>query len=135
MLTVILAVFAIAVRVTATSLREELEDRLAILAETSSGELDLEGEELAVDGEDLLLNSHQAVQWFDTQGHLIEQRGNDPLTLPFAPDQTFQTQILPYPAQGITLPVTEEEKNEELISYLRASESRAGIYETLRQLD
>lgn len=89
-ITVILGVVALAVRITfANSLRGELADRLAILAETLSGELDLEGGELAVGGEDLLLNSNQAVQWFDTQGHLIGQRGNDPLTLSFEPDQKF----------------------------------------------
>lgn len=134
-LTVILVVFAIAVRITANSLRKELADRLAILAEAASGELDLEDEQLAVDGADLLLDSNQAVQWFDTQGHLIDQRGKDPLTLPLNPKQTFQNQTLPYSAQGVTLPVREEEKNDELIGYVRASESHAEISGTLRRLD
>lgn len=135
-LTVILGVFAIAVRVTfAHSLREELADRLAVLAEASSAELDLEGEQLAADGADILLDSNQAVQWFDIQGHLIDQKGNETLALPLNPRQRFQTQTLPYPAQGITLPVREEERNDELIGYVRASESLEGIYGTLRRLD
>jgi two-component system, OmpR family, manganese sensing sensor histidine kinase len=135
-LTVVLAVFAIAVRLTfAHSLREELADRLAVLAKTASGSLDIEGEELAVDQQGLLLNPNQAVQWFDLQGNMIAQQGNDPLTLPFDPQQKFLTQILPYPAQGITLPVREEEKNDALIGYVRASESFEGIHETLRRLD
>lgn len=135
-LTVILAVFAIAVRLTfAHSLRQELADRLAILAKAASGELDLEGEELAVDPQNLLLNPNQAIQWFDTKGHLIDEKGNHPLTLPFDPKQKFLTQTLPYPAQGITLPVQEEERNDRLIGYVRASESFEGINETLRQLD
>ncbi|MGH2412581.1 MAG: sensor histidine kinase, partial [Microcystaceae cyanobacterium] len=115
-LTVILGVFAIAVRIPfAHSLREELAERLAILAQTESGELDLEGEQLAVDGKDVLLNANQAVQWFDTQGHLLAHKGNDSLTLPLNPNQTFQTQTLPYPAQGVTLPIRAEESNGELI--------------------
>lgn len=133
-LTITLGVFAITVQITfANSLREELAERLAILAEAASGELDLE-EELEVDGADLLLNSSQAVQWFDTQGRLIDQRGDDPLTLPLNPKQTFQTQTLP-PAQGVTLPVTETEKNGELIGYVRVSESLEELYGTLRRLD
>lgn len=135
-LTVILAVFAIAVRFTFThSLTQELTDRVAVLAKAASSELDKEGEELAVDGDNLLLDSHQAVQWFDTQGHLIEQRGNHPLTLPLNPNQRFQSQTLPYSVKGITLPVREEERNGELIGYVRASESLEGINETLRRLD
>lgn len=135
-LTLILGVFAIAVRITFTnSLNQELAGRVAVLAEAASGELDLEGEELEVDAVDLLLNSNQAVQWFDTQGHLIEQRGNDPLTLPFDPKQMVQTQTLPYPAQSVTLPVTEEERDGELIGYVRASESLEAIQGTLRRLD
>lgn len=133
-LTITLGMFAITVRITfANSLREELAERLAILAEAASGELDLE-EGLEVDGADLLLNSSQAVQWFDTQGRLIDQRGDDPLTLPLNPKQTFQTQTLP-PAQGVTLPVIETEKNGELIGYVRASESLEELYGTLRRLD
>ncbi len=135
-LTVILGVFALTVRTTfAHSLKAELADRLVVLAEASSGQLDLEGEELAVDGEDLILNSNQTVQWFDLQGNIIGQRGNDPLTLPFDPNQKFQSQTLPDPAQSITLPVKEEEKNDRLIGYVRASESLAGINKTLQRLD
>jgi hypothetical protein len=73
-LTIILAAFAIAVRIAfASSLRQELAERLAVFAEVASSELDLEGEELAVDGQDLLLNANQAVQWFDLQGRLDRQ--------------------------------------------------------------
>ncbi|MGL5080152.1 MAG: sensor histidine kinase [Microcoleaceae cyanobacterium] len=135
-LMVVLGVFAIAVRsLFANSLRQELAERVAVLAEAASGELDLESETLAVDGVDLSLNSNQAVQWFDPQGKLIEQRGNDPLTLPFDAEQTVQTQTSPYRAQSMTVPAIEEERNNELIGYVRASESFAGIDETLQRLD
>ncbi len=135
-LTIILGVFAIAVRITFTnSLKEELTDRVAVLAEAASGELDFEEKGLEVDAEELLIDSNQAVQWFDTQGYLIEQRGNDPLLLPFDSKQRVQIQKLPYPAQGVTLPVREEERNDELIGYVRASESFRAMHGTLRRLD
>jgi signal transduction histidine kinase len=135
-LTVSLGAFAIAVRTTfANSLTKEFSDRVAVLANTASGELDLENEKLAVDGVDLLLNPNQTVQWFDTQGQLVGQKGEKPLTLPFNSGQSFQTQTFPYPAQAAILPVREEEKNDELIGYVRASESLEELQATLRRLD
>ncbi|MBW4621611.1 MAG: HAMP domain-containing histidine kinase [Cyanosarcina radialis HA8281-LM2] len=92
-------------------------------------------QKLTVDGKDLSINSNQTVQWFDLQGHLIEQRGNKPIVWPFNPKQTFQTHTLPYPAQSITLPVRTEESNGELIGYVRVSESLEELNTTLNQLD
>jgi two-component system, OmpR family, manganese sensing sensor histidine kinase len=135
-LMVILSTFAIAVRtIFANSLKAELANRVSILAEAASGELDLEGEDLEVDGADLLLTANQAVQWFDLEGNLIEERGEDPLTLPLDPQQIVQIQPSPDAAQGITAPVTEEEKDNQLIGYVRASESFDGIEEILQRLD
>jgi two-component system, OmpR family, manganese sensing sensor histidine kinase len=135
-LTIILGVFAIAVRITfANSLKEELADSIAILAKASVGELDLESDQLEVDAKDLLISSNQSVQWFDTQGHLIAQRGNVTLTLPLNPKRKLQTQTFPYPALGVTFPVREEEKNGVLIGYVRASESLDKLDGTLRRLD
>jgi hypothetical protein len=49
-LTVILGVFAIAIRISfARNLKQELVERLAILAKSTGDELDLEGEQLSVD--------------------------------------------------------------------------------------
>lgn len=135
-LTVVLAAFTIAVRITFTnSLKEELTNRIEVLAEAASGELDLEGDELAVDGADLLLTSTQAVQWFDLEGQLVEQRGYEPLTVPFDPQQPVQTQTSPYPAQGVILPVVEEEQGNQPIGYVRVSESLTGIEKILQRLD
>lgn len=135
-LTLILGVFAIAVRtIFAHSLKQDLSNRVAVLAEVASGALDLEGKELKVDDSDLLLNSNQAVQWFDLEGKLVGQRGNNPLTLPVNPKKKAQSQTLPKPAEGVTLPVLEEEKNNQLIGYVRASESLEEVHKTLRQLD
>lgn len=135
-LTLILAVFAIAVRTTfANSLQAELTDRVEVLAEAASGELDLEGEELAVDGADLLLNPTQSVQWFDLDGNLVEQRGDSPVMLPFDPQQMVQIQTKPYRAESVTVPITEEERNDQLIGYVRASESFEDIQTTLHRLD
>jgi two-component system, OmpR family, manganese sensing sensor histidine kinase len=135
-LTVILGVFAIAVRITfANSLNKDLTNRVVVLAKAASTELDLEGEELTVDGADLLLSANQAVQWFDLEGQLIDQRGNEPLILPINPEHQIQTQTVPYPAEGVTFSVREEEKNDQLIGYARASESLESVHKTLQQLD
>jgi two-component system, OmpR family, manganese sensing sensor histidine kinase len=130
-----LGLFAIAVRTTfANSLDKELVDRIEVLAESAKGELDLEGEKLQVDGADLSLNPNQSVQWFDLKGNLIEQRGDSPMTLPFDSQQTAQIQRVPY-AKGVILPVTEEEKNDQFIGYVRVSESFEAVEATLNRLD
>ncbi len=135
-LTLILGVFAIAVRtIFAHSLKQDLENRVAVLAKVASGALDLEDEGLKVDDSDLLLDSNQTVQWFNLKGKLVGQRGKNPLTLPVNPKQKAQSQTLPNPAEGVTLPVLEEEKNNQLIGYVRASESLGESHETLRKLD
>lgn len=138
-LTIVLGTFAIAVRIAfARSLSQELDDRLAILAKASAGELDLENGQLSVDGKDLLIQSNQGVEWFDSQGNSIELRGNKTVTLPFDPKHTLQVQKVPYSARGITLPIIaeeDEEKSGELIGYVRASESFEEIDRTLRRLD
>lgn len=138
-LTIVLGTFAIAVRIVfARSLSEELDDRLAILAKASAGELDLEDGQLSVDGKDLLIQSNQGVEWFDSQGKSIERRGNKTLALAFDRKHSLQVQKIPDRAHGITLPVIAEEdedKSGEVIGYVRASESFEQIDRTLQRLD
>ncbi len=135
-LTVILGLFVVAVRTTfAHSSKQDLTNRVAVLAKVASGGLDLEGENLEVDSSDVTLNAGQAVQWFDLEGKLVDQRGDDPLILPIDPNQSVQIQRLPYAAEGVTLPVREEERNDQLIGYVRASESLEALHKTLWRLD
>jgi signal transduction histidine kinase len=134
-LTLILTVFAITVHLMfARSLSAELRERLTVLAKAASSEVDVEGETLVVDASGLLIAPHQTVQWFDTQGRLIDQRGDISVKPPNS-QQLSQAQTSPYLGQSITLPTREEEKNNMLIGYVRVSESSAETDETLRQLD
>jgi two-component system, OmpR family, manganese sensing sensor histidine kinase len=133
-LTVILGVFAIAVRITfARSLDSQLIDRLETLARAAALELELEGGELEVD-EESLISPNQAIQWFDTEGNLLAEQGDYVLTLPLNPEQAIQTQIIPYPAKSFTVPVHDYGTGV-FIGYTRVSESSQDLNHTLRSLD
>ncbi len=133
-LTVILGVFAIAVRISfAQSLERQLINRLETLARAAALDLELEGGEIQVDKESLV-SSNQAIQWFDIAGNLLEEQGNSVVKLPFNPEQTVQTQTTPYPAKSFTIPVKDYDKGL-FIGYTRVSESAQDLNNTLRSLD
>lgn len=133
-LTAILAVFAIAVRITfARSLERQLINRLETLARAAALDLELEGGEIQVDKENLV-SPNQAIQWFDIEGNLLEEQGNYVVKLPFNPKQAIQTQINPYPAKSFTSPVNDYSKGL-FIGYTRVSESTQDLNDTLRSLD
>lgn len=152
-LTVILGVFAIAVRIAfAHSLDQQLTNRLENLARASALNLglkdekleadtedekleaDTEDDELEVDTEEMLVSSNQGIQWFDTEGNLLEEQGDYVLKLPFNPQQVIQTQITPYSAKGFTIAVNDNETGE-FVGYTRVSESTQDLSDTLRSLD
>lgn len=133
-LTVILSVFAIAVRTTfAYALNQQLDNRLKTLARSAALELELEGGEVNVDLENIT-NENQAVQWFDSEGTLLESQGEYIVGLPLEPNPTFQIQHKPYPAKALTIPVNDLNKDV-FLGYTRVSESTANINNTLRTLD
>ena len=94
-LTVILGLFTTAVRLTFTrSLDQQLTTRLESLARASALNLgfkdepvgaNAEDDELEVDAEEILVSSNQGIQWFDAEGHLLEEQGEFVLKLPFDP--------------------------------------------------
>ncbi len=132
-LTVILGVFAIAVRITfAHSLERQLTNRLETLARAAALDLEFEGGEIQVDKESLV-SPNQAIQWFDTEGNLLEEQGSV-VKLPFNPEQAIQTQITPHPAKSFTIPVKDYDKGL-FIGYTRVSESTQDLNDTLRSLD
>ena len=142
-LTVILGVFAIAVRITfAQSLDQQLTSRLENLARASALHLGFKDktsetnadDELEVDDKELLVSSNQGIQWFDAQGGLLGAQGNYVLKLPFNPDQALQMQITPYPAKGFTIPVHDIETGK-FLGYTRVSESTQDLNDTLQTLD
>jgi signal transduction histidine kinase len=143
-LVIILGVFAIAVRIIFTrSLDQQLNNRLETLARAAALNLgfkdeepgiDPEARELEVDTEEMLVNSNQAIQWFDTQGKLLAEQGNYGLKLPFNPKQVIQNQLTPYPARGFTIPINDIDTGK-FIGYTRVSESTQELNNTLRNLD
>lgn len=133
-LTVVLGVFAIAVRTTFSySLNQQLNSRLATLARAAALELELDGGQLSVDLE-TITNDDQAVQWFDEDGTLLESQGDYVITLPFEPKNQLQTQHQPYPAKALTIAVNDFNKDI-FLGYTRVSESTADLNNTLRTLD
>lgn len=133
-LTVILAVFGIAVRVTFVRvLNQQLNTRLETLAKGAALELEIDGADITVDNEPLV-NENQAIQWFDFEGNLLDEQGDDVLMLPFNSDEILQTQTTPYPVTGLTMPVNDHDKGI-FIGYVRVSESTQSLKDTLRRLD
>ncbi len=133
-LTVVLGVFAIAVRTTfAYSLNQQLNNRLATLARSAALELELDGGTLSVDLENIT-NENQAVQWFDEDGTLLESQGQYVTTLPLKLETSLQIQQHPHPVKALTIPVTDENKGV-FLGYTRVSESTLANNNTLRTLD
>jgi len=136
-LTLILGTFVIAVRVVFTrSLNQQLINELIALGQGAAANAEFEQGRLQVEG-DLsskeLIARHQALQWFDLQGHAIAQQGQNVLTLPFSVNQRVQLQTGRVRLRGVTLPVIED--NGRLIGYVRASQSLATLDDTLEKLD
>ena len=133
----ILVIFAIAVRVFFThNLRQQLTEKLKTLgqsaanAEVDDGLLKVEDDFPLKE----LINSHQALQWFDSQGRLVAQQGQYILTLPLSYKETIQVQKTgKVRIQGVTLRVSID--NGRLIGYVRASQSLEELDETINKLD
>jgi signal transduction histidine kinase len=146
--TSILVLFAIAVRsVFSYNLDKLYEQKLINLARSASSDMFLQEGKLQVrsdfDWKELNSN-HQALQWFDIKGNVIETIGLNVLNVPFSTKQAVQ---LPFsPAQrapieqderridGVTWPVINISSGR-TIGYVRASQSPADFDKTLRQLD
>ena len=134
-LSVILGTFAICVRVIFTlNLSRQQLIRLETLARSAALEIEIEDDgEIEVDDE-IIVGANQGVQWFDKEGNLISEQGDYVLKLPFEPTTMIQTQRIPYPAQGLIIPVNDEDTGI-FIGYARVSESREEIQRLLQRLD
>ncbi|MGD1808470.1 sensor histidine kinase [Dapis sp. BLCC M126] len=134
-LTIILTAFAITVRITfAYSLNQQLIDRLNTLARAAATGIDIEDGEVETDDEEIIAGQNQAVQWFDVEGEFLAQQGEYPLSLPLDISQSLQKQNSPYPAQGLTTPVNDDESGE-FVGYVRVSESLTEVQSITRRLD
>lgn len=133
----ILGIFAIAVRVTFTrSMTRQIIAELTALGRRAATDSELENGQFRV-GEAFaakeLVVRGQALQWFDTQGHLVAQRGKVVLSLPYSTQEPEQIQSGTPRIQGITVPI--RGSNQELLGYVRASQSLSALDEHLQKLD
>jgi len=134
----LLGIFAIAVRVAFTrSLTEQITDKLAAIGKGAAANVEFEKGRLTIESDfrpQNLIASHQGLQWFDTQGNLINQQGTTVLILPFLPNNIVQIQTGKVPIQAVTVPIIGSD-NGELIGYVRVSQSLEEFDETLQKLD
>ncbi|MEH2175993.1 HAMP domain-containing sensor histidine kinase [Nostoc sp.] len=134
----LLGIFAIAVRFAFTrSLTEQITDKLTAIGKGAAANVELEKGRLTVESDfrpQDLIASHQALQWFDTQGNLITQQGKNVLTLPFLPNKIVQFQTGKIPIQAVNVPIIASD-NGELVGYVRVSQSLEEFDETLQKLD
>ncbi|MBN3958600.1 cell wall metabolism sensor histidine kinase WalK [Nostoc sp. NMS8] len=134
----LLGIFAIAVRFAFTrSLTEQITDKLIAIGKGAAANVELEKGRLTVESDfrpQDLIASHQALQWFDTQGNLITQQGKNVLTLPFLPNKIVQFQTGKIPIQAVNVPIIASD-NGELVGYVRVSQSLEEFDETLQKLD
>ena len=133
-LTLILSVFAIAVRTTfAYSLRHQLTGELTTLGQGAATSIEIVKGKLQADSDFSLKDldaRKQALQWFDLQGKTLGRQGRYILTLPLAIEDPEQVQNQ---VQGVTLPVFDVD-TKQLVGYVRASESLQDLENTLQKL-
>lgn len=131
---IVLSVSALGVRVTFSKvLNAQLQNRLETLATAAALELEFDKGDIVVDNEPLV-NEHQAIQWFDLTGRLLDAQGSFIMERPFRAEPKVQRQKKPYPAMSITVPVNDYGKGI-FIGYVRVSESTQTLHNTLRSLD
>ena len=135
----ILAIFAIAIRVTFEHvLIQQLTQKLTLLASAVANSEDSPSEFNGNQEFSYLDRSSpaQALQWFDEKGNLVAQQGKAILNLPVLIDRPLQIQIQIQENtrfQGVTLPIINKEN--QTIGYIRASQSLEEIDENLQKLN
>ncbi|WP_315790227.1 sensor histidine kinase [Fischerella sp. JS2] len=134
----LLGIFAIAVRVVFTrSLTKQTTDKLIAIGQGAATNVEFESGRLTIESDfrpqDLIVRQ-QALQWFDTQGHLIAQQGQTVLTLPLLPSKIVQIQTGKVPIQGVTVPIISSDHGQ-LVGYVRVSQSLEEFDQTLQKLD
>ena len=138
-LTSMLGGFAIVVRIVfSRNLTYQLTDKLTALGQGAAANAEYENGRIKLESDfrvqDLNLR-RQALQWFDTQGNLVEKQGEDVLKLPLSPTEKVQFQTIGKTSiQSVTLPIIASD-DKKMIGYVRASQSLEEFDETLDKLD
>jgi OmpR-family two-component system manganese-sensing sensor histidine kinase len=134
----ILSIFAVGVRVIfGHSLRVQLLEKLTALGQGAAANVENEDGKLKIESDfktQKILNTNQAIQWFDLQGNLINQQGKFVINLPLSKDDLVQIQTGKTKIEGLILPIIESD-NGKLIGYVRVSQSLEEMEETLKKLD
>ncbi len=135
----LLGIFALAVRVVFNhSLSKKFTENLTTLGQSAAANGEFVNGRLKVESDfsvKELITRHQALQWFDTQGHLVEQQGKYVLALPFSLNEAVQVQHTGKSSiRGVILPVIGSDDGR-LIGYVRVSQSTEEFDETLAKLD
>lgn len=133
----VLAGFTLVVRlVFVRNLDQQLIDNLIAIGQGAAGNAEIEDGHLTVEGGFLaqeLSDPYQALQWFDTQGNLITQRGSYVLQSPLNPQPNVVIQTNNATIKAITMPILSD--TEEIIGYVRVSQSLHEFKQTIAQLD
>ncbi len=135
-LTVILTVFAAAVRLTfSLTLSQQVNIRLENLAKAAALSMDNEEGVLEADDKEILVGEQQAIEWFDLKGKEIARQGEYELSFPLNIRQLLEIQNHPHSIRSFTIPVHNLENEDEVIGYVRVSQSLTELNNTLRRLD
>jgi two-component system, OmpR family, manganese sensing sensor histidine kinase len=134
----ILGIFAIAVRVTFTrSMTHQMTSELTALGQRAATDSVLEHGQFrignAFSARELIIQ-RQALQWFDTERHLVRQEGRAVLSLPLSTQKKMQIQSGSPRIQGITFPITGR-KTQLILGYVRASQSLSELDQYVEKLD
>ncbi len=121
------------------NLQEQLTNQLIALAQAAEASIEFDQGYLESETKfspQQLTEQQQTFQWFDSQGHLLEQQGDLAYipTLPLATDRIVQTQTDGISLQIVTLPILKGD-SKQLIGYIRVSQSLKEIDETISRLD
>ncbi|MCC0178825.1 HAMP domain-containing histidine kinase [Waterburya agarophytonicola K14] len=131
---------ALAVRlVFISNLKQQASEKLMAIALSTAASAEVDERKFEWEIEfppQLLEEAEQAFQWFDAERKLLEQQGNIRYisTLPFEAEPTVRNQIDDKGLEVITLPILDK-NNQQLIGYLRATQSLEEVDETIARLD
>lgn len=134
-LSLILILFTGAVRWNFTrSLDRQFNARLENLAKAAAFNMDDEEGELEVDEDEVLVGREQIIEWFDLEGEIVGKQGEYELEVPLNTEYLEQIQNHSNSIRSLSKLVTSLE-TEEIIGYVRVSESLVELNSILRRLD
>ncbi len=134
-LSLILTLFTVAVRWNFTrSLNQQFNVRLENLAQAAVFNMDNDEGKLEVDEDEIIVNQKQIIEWFNLEKKIVGQQGEYKLDIPFNTKYLEQIQNYPHSIRSFSKPVHNLE-TEELIGYVRVSESLVELHNTLHRFD